>query len=233
MKTRNQSIISEKILSTYKDKSYYIITACLRELLLCFHELDGYVKDKDTSNAREILHKMLGPTRMIDNQELEDTISAIQLMIKETDHYSYPDKEISKVDSTLHDLFNTISCERPSINVLVYSQNKEDLDKMEGILLDWDFTNSVTCVQDVKEMCSVAGNSLPDLLIVLDDSQSNEFNESIEIINQRYLGTSVLSWNSKTDLIDRPSLSNFRSSIKKCLNAVTSDQVFQQHISVA
>ena len=233
MKTHNQSIISEKIFSTYKDKSYYIITACLRELLLCFHELDGYVKDMDTSNAREILHKMLGPTRMIDHQELEDTIRAIQLMIKESEHYSYPDEEISKVDSTLHDLFNTISLERPSINVLIYSQNKKDLDKMKGVLLDWDFTNSVTCVQDLKEMCSEAGNSFPDLLIVLDESQSLEFNQSIQVIIQRYLGTSLLSWNSKTELIDRPSLSKFRRSIKKCLNAVTSDQIFNQEISIA
>ena len=226
MKTHTPSIISEKIFSTYKDKSYYVITACVRELLQCFQELDEYIQNKNTSKAREILHKMLGPTRMINNQELENTIRSIQLAIKESDQYSYPDEEIHKVDSTLHDLLDVISQERPCINVLLFSEDVDDLIKMKNVLLDWDFTNSVTCVQDLKELRLLASESLPDLIIVLDRPYNDEFNESIDTINQRYLGTSLLSWDAKRQLIERPVLTDLMNSIRMSVNAETSNQMF-------
>ncbi len=219
IKVLNQSVVSERVITSYGDKAYYAVSACARELILCLKELVFELKSENIPKTRLILHKMLGPSRIIGQQNVEEQIKKIQQMVKHDIKFKYPHKEIKQIQFELEYIKEQLVEERPFVNILIYSDKMEFLNKVITELSDWDYSNMVMQAEDLKSIEYFLSKELPDVLIVIGRHHGNEFWGAIKEIKNKYLGTSLLFHEFKKELFTESYMKKIQESIKKSVTA--------------
>ncbi|MEM9340166.1 MAG: hypothetical protein AAGA66_15635 [Bacteroidota bacterium] len=213
-----ESIIPERVATTYGDKAYYAIKACTYELMQCLKDLMVELEERDVLKARAHLHKMLGPCRIMGNAIIEELVTKIQGKVKEDKDYAYPKYEIRKMELELNRLLDGLATERKHVNMLIYSEKINFLAKFIEELSNWDYANSVIQTQEMDQLEKLVSTQLPDVVIVVGRYHSNEFWELIKDIKHKYLGTSLLFYDFRKELFSEPYIQKMRDTIKVSVN---------------
>ena len=201
------NIIPPNLEEHFGDHAQYAFTSCLRELSSNYDTLKTALKAKDISQARMMLHNMLGVSQIMGTEEVVESVKVIHGQVKEGKSVTDKSKLVMYLGEELDHLSEQLVQQRKSINLLIYTPGLLIITKGLTELSKWEYINSIDFCQNEECIEGKISQELPDIVLFPADKNHVELCDRLE---SQYIGSAFI----KVEALENRSFDEYRAIIE-------------------
>lgn len=200
----------EHVIDLYKHNSFYITKSAFKELNYWLDDLKHYFRVKDESQARLIIHQMLGVVQILKSSHLTEQIRKAQVDVK-TNRFNVDNLNLltNQLRSGYRYYLKKLYQQKTSyIRVVVSGTNRDQIYQIGLVIKGLKQIRLVKQTTNVDELENLIHECLPEVLILVEKDKELSQKTEISSISMEYLGTSIIS-------VDADALQNSQIQMKE------------------
>lgn len=184
-------------LKIYGDSAAYMVRSTLVELAQCAQVLKEALEQQQQQTARLQIHQMIGISGIIGADTLTKELKTLQKLVhtdqfdmKAFDHVRY---KMAQQETEVKGYLKSLPQK-----VLIYTQEEAISTVAHKKVQESTMISEVRVLHEIKNLIPCVTSHLPDMVIFITDTDSNEIADSLDQIHTSYLGTKTIITTSKS-----------------------------------
>lgn len=187
-----------QLFDNYGQNAWVVLPVFIKEMDTCLISLEKSVARRDLHESRQVLHQMIGATKIMNLAEIEQELITLQSIVKGPDFPRNCDIHLAKIKSQVSKLFEYSLENRKEYNLYLFYKEEDTLKKAQA-LVDEKAHLSLNYSFSLDDCISYLSSNEPDIIITDFQLGSENLEKLMAFLKSTFKNSPVLLIVDKAD----------------------------------